>query len=469
MKTRTFLLVAGLLSTSLVAQEKINQAMDKAALDYAERLRAASAELTVTRERIAREKAPLLQAQRAAEDRLLAAESEIIRFETFAEQAANNRRRLIKDAEVLHKNSSYLNTLVQDSLKAYRDSLAPGEDQVQAAKLRELEETMGDPARATGGRAAVDVADFILERVKESLGGYTGTGSSMIGDGNEVRTGTFAFVGPQAYFRSAQGEAGVVARLREGSTYPVTYVSKNWPAAGAEALFSGGAGSIPADATGSKALRLKLTTGTAWQHVEKGGYVALAILGIGLISLLLTVQKMIDLSRMAVDSQPVAQAFLAKVASGGRAAAEPALASLRTTTRELFGAGLQHMDQSKVALEEHLQALLLKQRLFFERWLPLLAVIATAAPLMGLLGTVVGMVKTFALITVFGTGNAGKLASGISEVLVATELGLAVAIPTLVVHAFLAQRIHKNLATLERYALEFVTAAKSVREEKASA
>src|SRR3979409_224068 len=91
------------------------------------------------------------------------------------------------------------------------------------------------------------------------------------------------------------------------------------------------------------------------------------------------------------------------------------------------------------------------------RRLPLMAVIATAAPLMGLFGTVVGMVKTFALITVFGTGNAGKLSSGISEVLVATELGLAVAIPTLVAHGFLAHRIQRNLSLLERYALQFAT------------
>ena len=91
----------------------------------------------------------------------------------------------------------------------------------------------------------------------------------------------------------------------------------------------------------------------------------------------------------------------------------------------------------------------------------MLAVIATAAPLMGLLGTVVGMVRTFALITVFGTGNAGKLAGGISEVLVATELGLVVAIPALVAHGFLATRVQKNLAMLERYALEFITAAKA--------
>ena len=113
--------------------------------------------------------------------------------------------------------------------------------------------------------------------------------------------------------------------------------------------------------------------------------------------------------------------------------------------------------------------MLLRQRLHFERWLPLLAVIATAAPLMGLLGTVTGMVRTFSLITVFGTGNAGKLASGISVVLVATELGLLVAIPTLVAHGFLSQRIQKKLSLLERYALEFATAAQAGKAREPAA
>jgi len=141
---------------------------------------------------------------------------------------------------------------------------------------------------------------------------------------------------------------------------------------------------------------------------------------------------------------------------------------LSLTTRELFSAGLRHVDEPREQLEERLTAVLLRQRLHYERWLPLLAVVATAAPLMGLLGTVTGMVRTFALITVFGTGNAGKLASGISEVLVATELGLLVAIPTLVAHGFLSQRIQRNLGLLERYALEFVAAAQT-RAARASA
>ncbi len=467
MKTLSlFFVLAGLLSVRLSAQATLDQSMDKAVLDYTERLRAASAELSATRERVAREKAPLLQAQRAAEDRLLAAESENTRYETSAEQSAGNRRRLVKDAEQLHKNTSYLSSLAQDGLKAYNDSLAPGEDQVHAAKIRELEAAFGQPATSAGGQAATDVSAFLLARVQQALGGYTASGSAMNGETNEVRAGTFAFVGPQTYFRSSQGEAGVAVRLREGATYPASYAVKEWTSAGADALFQGNAGSLPADATGGKALRLKQTTGTVWDHIKKGGYVAFAILAVGALSLLLMLQKLVDLSRLAVDREPAMHAFLAKVSAGGREAGESALGSLHATTRELFAAGLQYMDKPRVALEEHLQALLLKQRLHFERRLPLLAVIATAAPLMGLLGTVVGMVKTFALITVFGTGNAGKLASGISEVLVATELGLAVAIPTLVVHGFLSQRIHKNLATLERYALEFVTAAKSEKEEE---
>jgi biopolymer transport protein ExbB len=153
------------------------------------------------------------------------------------------------------------------------------------------------------------------------------------------------------------------------------------------------------------------------------------------------------------------EGFLILVADGATAKAQQALGSLQTTTRELFTVGLRHLHKPKAILEEHLYAVVLRQRLHNERWLPLLAVIATAAPLMGLLGTVTGLVRTFALITVFGTGNAGKLASGISEVLVATELGLMVAIPTLVAHGFLSHRIQKNLSLLERYALEFTTAA----------
>jgi biopolymer transport protein ExbB len=285
----------------------------------------------------------------------------------------------------------------------------------------------------------------------------------MLDDGNLVVKGTFAFVGPETFFRAEQGGRAGTVRSREGSDYPITYHLAAWKSDAAEAFFGGQMGTIMADASAGKALRLKETKGTLWEHINKGGMVAYAILGVGLLSAFMILQKMHDLSQMAVDKPEAVQRFVETVARGARAEAQQAVGSLQATTRELFTVGLRHLDQPKEILEEYLYAVLLRQRLHYERRLPLLAVIAVASPLMGLLGTVTGMVRTFALITVFGTGNAGKLAGGISEVLVATELGLMVAIPTLVAHGFLAHRIQKNLSLLERYAVEFVAAAQEAK------
>jgi biopolymer transport protein ExbB len=464
MRTKTKVLAGMILALTVAAPaaENFDEAMQKAVLDYTERLRQANAELNMTRTKIAGEKAPLLKAMRAAEDRLIAAQEDITRRETDQEHAQNTRRSLLKNAETLQRNRAYLNSVAQDSLKAFSDAALPVEDALLAEQLRALQQRLDTPD-AAAGQAAGDVADFLLARVEHSLGGATAPGSARFAGDNRVWSGTFAFVGPQVYFRSAQGVVGVVARQREDVLQPVAvaHALPEWKPAEAAAFFQGQPGAMPADATAGKALRLQETSGTLLQHIGKGGVVAYAIVGVGLLSLLLILQKVRDVMRMGVDSPEVVRDFLVKVADGAPADAKRVLPALKASTRELFVTGLEYRDRSKAVLEEHLQSVLLRQRLFFERRLPLLAVIATAAPLMGLLGTVVGMVRTFALITVFGTGNAAKLAGGISEVLVATELGLLVAIPTLVAHGFLAHRIHKNLGILERYALEFVTAAKS--------
>ncbi|MEM9236505.1 MAG: MotA/TolQ/ExbB proton channel family protein, partial [Verrucomicrobiota bacterium] len=88
--------------------------------------------------------------------------------------------------------------------------------------------------------------------------------------------------------------------------------------------------------------------------------------------------------------------------------------------------------------------------------LPVIAVTAATAPLLGLLGTVSGMIRTFQLITVFGSGDPKPLAGGISEALITTLFGLVVAIPALVLHAFLARRSQGIVQTTERLGLSFV-------------
>lgn len=454
-----FVLMAGLafFAAALNGAETIDDTLKRAALEYGQRLRQANDELAQTRDRIAKEKAPVLQLIRAAEDRIIAAETEVTRLETAEERATETRRKFVKEADQIRTGENYLNTVGNDSLTAYETGLLPGEKQLHAAKLERLREQFTDQATRTGAQKSADVAAMMLEQVQQLLGGYRMTGTALIDGENRVVTGTYGFAGPEAFFRSGEGNVAGTVRVRDGNGRPVVHPLPEWKAAKVEAFFQGRPGTLLADASGGKALKLKETKGTVWQHVNKGGVVSYAIIAVGFLAVLLIGQKIFDLTRMKVDRPQRVQRCMEAISTQPATEARAAVQQLKPTARELFSAGLQNKDESKDVLEERLTAVLLQQRLHYERRLPMLAVIATAAPLMGLLGTVTGMVKTFTLITVFGTGNAGKLASGISEVLVATELGLVVAIPTLVAHGFLSQRIQKNLSLLERYALELVT------------
>jgi biopolymer transport protein ExbB len=91
-----------------------------------------------------------------------------------------------------------------------------------------------------------------------------------------------------------------------------------------------------------------------------------------------------------------------------------------------------------------------------QSWLPFIAITASSAPLLGLLGTVTGIMNTFSLMTLFGTGDVKTLSSGISEALITTELGLYVAIPSLMLHALLSRKAKAVLDDMEKSAVALV-------------
>jgi biopolymer transport protein ExbB len=93
-----------------------------------------------------------------------------------------------------------------------------------------------------------------------------------------------------------------------------------------------------------------------------------------------------------------------------------------------------------------------------ERYLNPLGTIAAISPLLGLLGTVIGMVKVFAAITVYGVGNPGVLAGGISEALITTAAGLTVAIPSLIGYRYLRGRVDGLVIQMEKEAMKFLEA-----------
>mgnify|MGYP005843036353 FL=1 len=99
-----------------------------------------------------------------------------------------------------------------------------------------------------------------------------------------------------------------------------------------------------------------------------------------------------------------------------------------------------------------------------ERFLNPLGTIATIAPLLGLLGTVIGMIKVFAEIQLAGVGNAGNLAGGISEALITTASGLSVAIPALICHRYFIRRVDELVVGMEQEAIKLVEVVHGDRE-----
>ena len=99
-----------------------------------------------------------------------------------------------------------------------------------------------------------------------------------------------------------------------------------------------------------------------------------------------------------------------------------------------------------------------------ERYLNTLGTIANISPLLGLLGTVIGMIKVFTAITSSGVGNPAVLAGGISEALITTAAGLSVAIPAVIFHRYLSGRVDRIVMRMEEQALKLVEVMQGERE-----
>jgi biopolymer transport protein ExbB len=125
-------------------------------------------------------------------------------------------------------------------------------------------------------------------------------------------------------------------------------------------------------------------------------------------------------------------------------------------------AGLAGRRQDREEHESILREAILRELPGLERFLSILAVLGAVAPLLGLLGTVTGMIDTFRAITLHGTGDPRMLSGGISEALITTELGLMVAIPIMILHTILSRRVDHIVAEMEEKA---VTLTNIVQQE----
>ena len=115
----------------------------------------------------------------------------------------------------------------------------------------------------------------------------------------------------------------------------------------------------------------------------------------------------------------------------------------------VLSVGEEHMGKDIETLELKLAEAIMAERPSIERGISAVRIISVVAPLAGLLGTVTGMIVTFQMITLYGTGDPKLMAGGISQALVTTVLGLLVAIPTTLLHSFTASSAKGIISVLE--------------------
>jgi biopolymer transport protein ExbB len=160
---------------------------------------------------------------------------------------------------------------------------------------------------------------------------------------------------------------------------------------------------------------------------------------------LLIFKKLMDIHYLSKGTRPTGE-IVSNIGKPGLSAA--------LWQRQILDGYLSEITEDKNLNENILLSLNIRQKSYLERYTSVIALLATIAPLLGLLGTVTGMIKTFDVISTFGTGNARALAAGISEALITTETGLVLAVPGLFLVSFISRQTDELFTTVQRFCIQ---------------
>ena len=222
---------------------------------------------------------------------------------------------------------------------------------------------------------------------------------------------------------------------------------------------------LPLDLNDGQALARIEQRGTFWDWLRAGGPVMVPLALVALLGLLMILERAIFLTRTDRDVDALLAAVSPRVRAGDFAGAATLVAQGGGPVRRVLRAGIEHGQRRVANLDEALQEAILAELPTLERFLGGLAVAAAVAPLLGLLGTVTGMINLFQVITVHGTGNARLLSGGISEALITTEAGLIIAIPLLLAHAWLSRQVRNLVSHMDRAAIVLINAIREAQRE----
>jgi biopolymer transport protein ExbB len=197
---------------------------------------------------------------------------------------------------------------------------------------------------------------------------------------------------------------------------------------------------FPIDPTRGAMLALLVQVPDLKNRIEQGGFVGYVIIFIGFIGVLISLERLIVLT---LTSRKVQKQLKSKKPGDN-------------PLGRIMQVYEQNPDVGTETLELKLDEAILKEMPRIQRGLAALALLAAVSPLLGLLGTVTGIIETFQSITLYGTGDPRVMSGGISQALVTTVMGLLVAIPLLLFHSFLSSKSNALVQVLDEKSTAFV-------------
>jgi biopolymer transport protein ExbB len=200
-----------------------------------------------------------------------------------------------------------------------------------------------------------------------------------------------------------------------------------------------------------------------FEIVQAGGILMLPMILCSVLAIAIIIERFWTLNPSRISPKNMLPDVWSKIKQNQLDAAE--LRDLRTSSAlgQILAAGLVSAKSGRTIMVESIEQAAGHVIHDMSRYLNLLGTIAQITPLLGLLGTVLGMIRVFTEIMAQGTGNANVLAGGISEALITTAAGLTVAIPTLLFYRFFQRQIDTLVVDLERESIKLVDALHSSR------
>ena len=320
-----------------------------------------------------------------------------------------------------------LQQVAGDTKNKFFNSVISAQIPGRADFLDEMAQSMGSSSKLASIEE-IERVWFEMQREMTESGKVTKFTTDVVEAGGQkvskeiVRVGPFALVADGMYLDFNSSTGTVAELVRQPAARYKDSVTELQASNGELVQFG-------VDPTGGSILGLLVQAPNLQERVEQGGPVGYIILVVGAIGLLLALERMISLTiiKMKVNSQLKSDTFKNNNPLG-----------------RVMMVKDKYPEADTEALELHLTEAILGEVPKLGRNLTIIKIISVVAPLMGLLGTVTGMINTFQAITLFGTGDPKLMAGGISTALVTTVLGLVVAIPMTLLYAMLNTR-SKNI------------------------